>query len=150
MAVAVAKFSFGRSAPPIDIVITYGPSSPRCMASPTLRDHFYQQLEAAVDLIPKRAVITVMGDMNAKVGKQKVGDTYSCLESWSKGKRNNNGEALGLVLGLPSIANSLFKHDSRHITTQHGYTSTTQMEGLLSQFAIKLTTLLSPCTMSVQ
>ena len=37
-------------------------------------------IEAAVDLIPKRAVI-VIGDMNTKVGKWNAGDTYSCLGS---------------------------------------------------------------------
>ena len=45
------------------------------MADPTLCDQFYQQLEVAIDLISeKRPIIIVMGEMNGKVGKRKVGD----------------------------------------------------------------------------
>lgn len=60
---------------PYGIVIVYGPTSSRCMADPTLCDQFYQQLEVAIDLISeKRPIIIVMGEMNGKVGKRKVGD----------------------------------------------------------------------------
>ena len=39
--------------PPISAVTAYGPTSPCCTANPSLREDFYQQLQVAVDAIPK-------------------------------------------------------------------------------------------------
>ena len=121
--VAVISFRFGKPDPPISVAIAYGPTSPRCTANPQLREDFYQQLQAAVDTIPKREVTVLMGDMNAKVGKRCSTDTYSCLGAWSKGHRNDNGEAFLEFCDQSDliITNSLFQHASRHITTWQGY-----------------------------
>ena len=121
--VAVVTFHFGKQDIPISAVIAYGPTTPRCTADPKLRENFFQQLQAAVAPIPRRAVTLLMGDMNAKIGKRSNDDTYSCLGSWSKGKRNENGEAFLNFCERSNliITNSLFKHASRHITTWQGY-----------------------------
>ena len=92
--VAIVSFRFGKPEPSISVIIAYGPTSPRCQSNPQLREDFYQQLQAAVDVIPKRDVTILMGDMNAKIGKRCSTDIYSCMGIlWSKGKRNDNGEA---------------------------------------------------------
>ena len=91
--VAVVSFHFGRSDPPISVVIAYRRTSTHCTANPQLREDFYYQLQAAVDTIPKREVTVLMGDMNAKVGNRCSIGTYSCLGAWSKRYHNDNGEA---------------------------------------------------------
>ena len=60
-----------------------------------------------------------MGDMNAKVGKRWSTDTNFCLGAWSKGHRNDNGEAFLEFCDQSDliITNILFQHASRHITT---------------------------------
>ena len=76
---------FGRPDPPISAVTAYGPTSPRCTANPSLRVDFYQQLQVAVDAIPKREVTMLMGDINAKVGKWCRTDIF-LFRSMVKGK----------------------------------------------------------------
>ena len=68
----------------------------------------------------KADMVILAGDFNSKVGKVQIGDI--CLGNFSKGKRNENGEALvnfceanGLY-----IVNSRFQHSSRHQTTWEG------------------------------
>ena len=57
------------------------------------------------------------------MGKRCSTDTYSCLGAWSKGRRNDNGEAFVEFCDQSDliITNSLFQHASRHITTWQGY-----------------------------
>ena len=69
--VALVRFAFGKSVPSIDVIIAYGPTSPRCAANPILHDHFYQQLQLAVGMVPKRSVLIVMGDL-PKLDKEKL------------------------------------------------------------------------------
>ena len=137
--IAVVSFRFGKPDPPISVVIAYGHTNPRCTANPQLREEIYQQLQAAVDTIPKRDVTVLMGDMNANVGKCCNIDTYSCLEAWSKGHRNDNGEAFLEFCEQSDlvITNSLF--NMPHDISQPGKaTSEGQMN--LFPYTIKSTT----------
>ena len=117
--VAVVTFRFSKQDVPISAVIAYGPTTPRCTADPRLCENFFEQLQAAVAPIPRRAVTLLMGDMNAKIGKRHDNGTYSCIGAWSNGKCNENGEAFLSFCERSNliIANSLFKHASRYITT---------------------------------
>lgn len=90
--VAVISVCLNKSDPSVSVIIAYGPTSPRCTPDPQLKEDFYQQLQAAVDSVPKREVTVFMGDMNAKTGKRWSTDTYSCMGVWSKGRRSDNGE----------------------------------------------------------
>ena len=60
---------FGKPDPPIRAVTAYGLTSPHCTANPSLREYYYQQLQVAVDAMPKREVTVLMGDINTMVGK---------------------------------------------------------------------------------
>ena len=73
---------FGKPDPPISAVTAYGPTSPWCTANPSLREDVYQQLQVAVDAIPKREVTVLMG---AKVGKCCSTDIF-LFKSMVKGK----------------------------------------------------------------
>ena len=116
--VAVVTLRFSKQDVPISTVIAYGPSTPWFTADPRLRENFFEQLQATVAPIPRRAATLLMGDMNAKIGKRHDNDTYSCISAWSNEKRNENGEAFLSFCERSNliIANSLFKHTSRHIT----------------------------------
>ena len=58
--------------------------SPRCTANPQLREDFYQQLQAAVDTIPKREVTVLMGDMMLRWGNA-AAQTHT--PAWGHGLR---------------------------------------------------------------
>ena len=80
-----------------------------------LYDNLNKLLSDFKKLSTKTVIIT--GDFNSQVGKSTGAET--CLGKYSKGVRNNNGEALinfcesnGLF-----ICNSAFQHPAKHITT---------------------------------
>ena len=50
-------------------------TSPQYISDPRLKEDFYQHLQGAVDSIPKREVIVLMGDTKAKIGKRCSIDT---------------------------------------------------------------------------
>ncbi len=104
------------------LIIAYGPTLPSCTKSPEERDHFYESLDKILSDIPSRSHLYICGDFNSKVGQRQPEDTWACLGRWSRGKRNENGEALlsfAEQQGL-TIANSCFQHKARHLTTWEG------------------------------
>ena len=58
--------------------------------TPRKKRNFYDQLSTAIDSLENKSVLFIAEDFNAKVGKSKEKDTYTCLGKFSKGKRNNN------------------------------------------------------------
>ena len=56
------------------------------------KDDFYEQLQKVVDEVPRYDMLLVVGDLNAKVGQQQVGEEGS-VSSWFGmiGERSNNG-----------------------------------------------------------
>ena len=105
----------------ISIINVYGPTSMITKEKPEVRDQFYEKLENIIKIEEKKAqLILLAGDFNSKVGKMQTEDIS--LGHFSKGKRNENGEALvnfceanGLYL-----INTKFQHPSRHQTTWQG------------------------------
>ena len=105
----------------ISIINVYGSTSVITKDKPEVRDRFYEKLENTMKKEEKTADMVILaGDFNSKVGKVQIGDI--CLGNFSKGERNENGEALvnfcednGLF-----IVNSKFQHSARHITTWEG------------------------------
>ncbi|RUS68494.1 hypothetical protein EGW08_023744 [Elysia chlorotica] len=82
------------------------------------KDLFYEQLQAELNEIPRHDVITLMGDLNAKVGDDNNGAERT-MGKFGCGSINNNGERLvefcasnDLVIG-----GTLFKHPAIHRLT---------------------------------
>ncbi|GFR84581.1 craniofacial development protein 2 [Elysia marginata] len=93
----------------ISIENVYGPTTDRVLKNPEELESFYKDLTLTLDSIGKNTILILAGDFNAKIGKRQKGD--SCVGSFSKGIRNENGERHLF------ITNSAFNHASRHITT---------------------------------
>ena len=55
----------------ITIIQVYAPTSGH---DDSEADHFYQKLQETIDQTPKKAILVVQGDLNAKVGKDAQAD----------------------------------------------------------------------------
>ena len=84
----------------IPIIQVYAPTSDA--ADEDIED-FYETAQSAVDSIPKRDFLIIMGDWNAKIGKTEKSE---CLGQYGLGTRNERGDKLeeffmanGLVIG---------------------------------------------------
>ena len=74
----------------ITLIQCYAPTNDR---EDTVNDAFYQQLQAEVDAVPRHDLTVVMGDLNDKVGSDKM----YCDRAMGKHgccTRNANGERL--------------------------------------------------------
>ena len=104
----------------ITIINVYGPTLPISKDKPATRETFYLDLQTTLDKVKGDTVI-ISGDFNSKVGI-KQDEAEHCLGSYSKGKRNENGDELVnfCITNNAFISNSAFKHKSAHITTWAG------------------------------
>lgn len=98
----------------ITIVQFYAPTS---AASDDETDHFYDALQEAIDAIPKRDVLIIMGDANAKVGKQETA-TEVCGK-YGLGESNENGARFieFCQANQLAISNTMFKQHPRRLYT---------------------------------
>ena len=78
--------------------------------------HFYETVQSAVDSIPKREFLIIMGDWNTKTGRTAK---LECVGQYGLCTRNERGDKLeescmtnGLVIG-----NTLFQHHPRRLWT---------------------------------
>ena len=117
--IVYAVFEIPKMQRPLVLVCAYGPTLSSCHQNSELRDLFYDSLEQALDRFPRSAFVFVCGDWNSMVGRHEACSTFQCLGRWSRGTRNDNGEALlqfaeskGLL-----IANTCFQLQPRHLTT---------------------------------
>ena len=106
-----------------DVVMinAYGPTMMKAKHQPELTEAFYQQLERTYRREKKGAAFTfILGDFNAKVGTDAIGDR-KCMGRYGKGTRNENGDALLSFLTENNLylANTHFKHRDRQIATWH-------------------------------
>ena len=79
-----------------------------CYAEEEEKDAFYDSLQKTVDETPSYDVLLLMGDLNAKIGRDNRGKE-SIMGQHGLGEGNNNGERLSafckekiLVIGEPS------------------------------------------------
>ena len=79
-------------------------------------DYFYDALQQAIDITPKDDIMYVIGDWNAKVGKQ---NTAGVTGSFGLGIRNERGDTMvdfcsrnGLV-----VMHTMFKQHARRLYT---------------------------------
>ena len=64
---------------------------PTNIADEERKEEFYQQLQAVLDRVPRRDIVIVMGDMNAKVGSDNAGREH-VMGTEGMGTINENGE----------------------------------------------------------
>ena len=96
----------------ITVIQAYAPTS-------SAEERFYEDLQDLLELTPKKDVLFIIGDWNAKVGSQ---ETLGVTGRFGLGVRNEAGQRLiefcqenALV-----IANTFFQHTREDITT-HGH-----------------------------
>ena len=51
------------------IVQVYAPTNPSNQSNPQVTEDFYEQLQEVTDRVPKRDILIIMGDFNAKLGE---------------------------------------------------------------------------------
>lgn len=83
-----------------------------------MKDTFYEQLQTALDRVPKHDLLIVMGDFNAKVGGNNQG-RESYMGRFGKDEMNENGEISADFFGLNNlvIAGTIFPHRNIHKNT---------------------------------
>ena len=74
----------------MNLICVYAPT---LLASDDTKDHFYSQLDALIKTLPEKEELIVLGDFNARVGKDN--DAWpNCLGNFGIGKCNDNGQRL--------------------------------------------------------
>lgn len=92
----------------LTLVQCYAPTND---SDDTTRDHFYEQLQAELEILPRHDMLVVMGDFNAKVGR----DNSSYDRAIGKegcGAMNENGERLAELCAAYNlvIRGTIFPH----------------------------------------
>ena len=97
----------------ITIIQAYAPTS---KAEEADVERFYEDLQDLLELIPKKDVLFILGDWNAKVGSQ---ETPGVTGKFGLGVQNEEGQRLiefcqenALVIAIPSSNNT--REDSTH------------------------------------
>ena len=97
------------------IIQVYAPTN---NADEDEKQEFYNSLQATVNIVPKRNIFLIMGDLNAKVGSERLG-RESEMGPYGIGTRNENGELFADFCAMNSlvIGRSCFPHKTSHKTT---------------------------------
>ena len=81
-----------------------------------MKDDFYEQLQKIVDEVPRHDMLLVIGDWNAKVGEQQLGEEGIVGKFGMIGERSDNGERFVSFCALNNlaIASTMFPHKEIH------------------------------------
>ncbi|KAI0233499.1 hypothetical protein LSAT2_016251, partial [Lamellibrachia satsuma] len=109
------KARFNSKFAKLTVIACYAPTED---AEEEIKDEFYDQLEEEIRTIPRHDVLMVVGDLNARVGKENTGKERA-MGTEGFGCINNNGERLSdlCVENNLVIGGTLFKHRNIHKTT---------------------------------
>ena len=90
--------------------------APTSTADEEEMDYFYDALQKAIDITPKGDIMYVIGDWNAKVGKQK---TAGFTGGFGLGTRNERGDTMVDFCSRNSLVvmNTMFKQHARRLYT---------------------------------
>jgi len=83
----------------VTIIQCYAPTN---QADDDMKETFYAQLQSALDKVPKRDITLMMGDMNAKVGRDNSGREL-IMEKHGLGDIDENGELFTDFCGLNDL-----------------------------------------------
>ena len=94
----------------ITVVQVYAPTS---NAEETEVERFYEDLQDLLELTPKKDVLFIIGDWNAKVGSQ---ETLGVTGKFALGVRNEAGQRLIEFYQEKALvtANTVFQQDSQN------------------------------------
>ncbi|XP_048770307.2 craniofacial development protein 2-like [Ostrea edulis] len=97
------------------IIQVYAPTNE---AEESEKDDFYNALQATVDKTPKRDILIIMGDLNAKVGSDGVGRETE-IGPHGIGNMNENGELFAdfCAVNKLMIGGTFFPHKTCHKIT---------------------------------
>ena len=118
-----SRFKDGNNKTNIDHIITiinvYAPTAERAKKFPHEISQFYTDLTKTTTQLKKlsTSALFIAGDFNSKVGVKR--DLETCIGSWSRGYRNENGQRLVDFCENNNkfVCNSVFQHKACHITT---------------------------------
>ncbi|KAK3090899.1 hypothetical protein FSP39_015581 [Pinctada imbricata] len=96
----------------ISIVVVYSPTNE---SAEEVKEAFLEQLQSVINNIPKHDVLLIIGDFNAKVGRNNEGHE-SAMGKHGIGERNDNGERLLDMFEISNlvITGTIFPHKQRH------------------------------------
>ena len=99
----------------VNIIMCYAPTN---TSHEEEKIKFYNQLQDTVNKIPKRDILILMGDMNAKVGKDNTGRERE-MGTHGLGMMNENGEIFAdfCTFNELVIGGSIFPHKNCHKAT---------------------------------
>ena len=99
----------------ITVIQVYAPTS---NAKEAEVEWFYEDLQDLLELTPKKDVLFIIGDWNAKVGSQ---ETPGVTDKFARGIRNEAGQRLIEFCQANAlvIANTLFQHTREDSTHEH-------------------------------
>ena len=99
----------------VTIIQCYAPTN---LAESDTKDQFYQQLQETIDSSPKRDIIMILGDLNAKVGTNNQNRELN-MGKHGIGEMNENGELFAdfCVQNDLEIGGTIFKHRNIHKVT---------------------------------
>lgn len=82
------------------------------------KGEFYDTLQSTIDKIPKKDLVIIMGDFNAKIGNDNTG-REGVMGRQGEGEMNSNGELFVEMCAFNSmvIGGSIFPHKRIHKTT---------------------------------
>jgi exonuclease III len=111
--IAVARFK--GSPLNLTVIAIYAPTS---SADPSVKDTFYEDLQEALNQTPRRDMLVIAGDWNARVGQQEEA-TRHIIGRFTLGQRCDNGERLMNFAALNHlvISNTRFQHPKKHLVT---------------------------------
>ena len=92
--------------------------SPTNDATEDAKTSFYEELQSVVDRVPRRDILLLMGDLNAKVGVDNAG-RGEAMGQQGIGQMNENGELLAdfCIINRLVIGGTLFPHKQLHKPT---------------------------------
>ena len=111
--IIVARFNSRHTK--MTVIQTYAPTNP---AEEEVKIKFYDDLQRVINKVPPHDVLIVMGDLNAKVGRDNTGYERN-MGKFGRGERNENGEKFldFCVNNDLAIGGTLFNHLDIHTLT---------------------------------
>jgi len=95
------------------VIQVYAPTNE---ADNEVKDDIYEQLQKIVDEVPRHDMLLVIGDWNANVGEQQLGEEGAVGRFGMTGERSDNGEPFVSFCPLNNLAmaSTMFPHKEIH------------------------------------
>ena len=100
----------------VSVIQCYAPTN---SSEEEIKDEFYEELQSLMDKVPKRDIVILMGDLNAKVGTNNTGIENVMGRQGAKCMMNENGELLTEFCAVNelTLGGTLFPHKECHKIT---------------------------------